>query len=343
MRQTDFEYHLPEKLIAQRPLDRREDSRMMVVNRAEGTVRHDEFRNFPDFLSAGHVLVINHSRVIPARTWGKRGESRIEFLFLRELEPESWEVMCRPAKKLKPGDRVEFEEGLIGVVTGIGEEGRRVLRFPDGDVRGTLERTGYAPLPPYIKRAARHRLLRDFDLARYQTVFAREGGSIAAPTAGLHFTTDVLEKLRSGGVETAPVSLDVGLATFQPVRVDQIEDHRMLEESFEISESSAAVINRARSEGRPVTAVGTTSVRSLESAAAEGRVISGRRSTRLFIYPGYDFSIVDRLLTNFHLPGSTLLMLTTAFGGYNLIMRAYREAVASEYRFFSYGDCMLIL
>jgi len=344
MRLSDFDYPLPERLISQKPLARRDSSRMMVVDRGAGTIHHDEFRNFPEFMSVGDVMVINRSRVIPARAWGRRGESRIEFLFLKEFEPGDWEVMCRPARRLKAGDRVDFTDGLSAVVAGIGEEGRRRLRFDkDTDVRAALDEIGYAPLPPYIKRRKEHRPMRDFDLDRYQTVFAREGRSIAAPTAGLHFTPEMMERVRTREVEIAPVSLDVGLATFQPVRVEDVENHRMLEETFAIPEDSAETINRARREGRPVTAVGTTSVRTLESAANEDGVAAGERSTRLFIRPGFEFRVVDRLLTNFHLPESTLLMLTTAFGGYDLIMRAYHEAVSSEYRFFSYGDCMLIL
>ena len=343
MKLSDFDYDLPEMLIAQRPLPRRDASRMMVVDRAADTIAHESFARFPDRLASGDVLVINDSKVRPARVWGKRGESRIEFLFLEERETGVWEVMCRPARKVGTGDAILFAGGVSAVVVEKGEEGRRLLRLEAGDAAGLFESSGYAPLPPYIKRGPEHGHLRESDLDRYQTVFAREEGSIAAPTAGLHFTREVLDAVRGRGVVIAPVSLDVGLATFQPVRVDEIERHRMLEEAYSVTETSAAAVNLAKAEGRPVTAVGTTSVRTLESAAREGRIPSGRFTTDLFIRPGYRFRIVDRLLTNFHLPKSTLLMLTAAFGGRDLIMRAYDEAVRAEYRFFSYGDCMLIM
>jgi S-adenosylmethionine:tRNA ribosyltransferase-isomerase len=339
---SDFDYELPEELIAQQPLARRDESRMLVVDRKSGEIHHTRFSNFPDHFAPGDVLVFNETRVIPARAWGHKGGKRIEFLFLHQHSEESWEVLCRPAKHVRVGDSIVFSPGLKGEVTEVGPEGSRIIHFKGTDVLAELKKTGFAPLPPYIKRKKEHAYLKAADLERYQTVFARQEGSIAAPTAGLHFTPELLETLGHCGIRIAPICLDVGLATFQPVRADRVEDHAMLEERYSISQESARVINTALGEGRPVTAVGTTSVRTLESAASEGRVRPGQDSTRLFIYPGYRFRVVGRLLTNFHLPRSTLLMLTAAFGGYELIMRAYQEAVRERYRFFSYGDCMLI-
>ncbi len=343
MQVADFDYDLPEELIAQQPLPQRDASRMMVVERKSGEIRHSRFLELPEHFSRGDVLARNETRVIPARIWGRREGKRIEFLFVRPRSSGNWEVLCRPAKRVQEGDSFVFTPSLKGTVTEVGPEGQRVLGFGDADVLAELRKVGYAPLPPYIKRKKEHEHLRAADRERYQTVFARGGeNSIAAPTAGLHFTPQLLEALERGCVDAAPLSLDVGLATFQPVRVESVEDHAMLEESYSIPERSARSINAALEAGRPVTAVGTTSVRALESAAAGGQVRPGPGSTRMFIYPGYRFQVVGRLLTNFHLPRSTLLMLTAAFGGHELIMRAYREAVQERYRFFSYGDCMLI-
>lgn len=340
---SDFDYELPEELIAQRPLPQRDRSRMMTVDRNSGRIGHARFPHIKNCFKPGDVLVINNTRVIPARIWGDRGQSRIEFLFLSAAGDRLWEVLCRPARRVRQGDTIVFTPRFKGEVVEVRPEGRRVLRFPDSDVREELRRDGYAPLPPYIKRSPDRQDTRTEDLKRYQTVFARWGGSIAAPTAGLHFTPELLDDLRVGGVRLAPLSLEVGLATFQPVRVDRVEDHAMLEESYSVPEESAEIVNAAKREGRPVWAVGTTSVRCLESAVSKGQVRPGQGSTRLFIHPGFSFQVVDRLLTNFHLPKSTLLMLTAAFGGTDLILRAYREAVRERYRFYSYGDCMLIL
>lgn len=342
LRVADFDYDLPPGLIAQHPLPRREDSRMMVVERATGRVGHSRFRDFPGHLDPGGLLVLNDVKVIPARAWGRSGEASIEFLFLREIRAGSWEVLCRPARRLRAGDIVAFAPGLEARIEEVGEEGRRVLGFGQADVRGALREIGYAPLPPYIKRSREDESRRAGDLDRYQTVFAGKEGAIAAPTAGLHFTKSALAEIEDGGVEVRRVTLDVGLATFQPVRAESVEDHRMLEERYSVPPGTARAVNTARAEGRPVTAVGTTVVRTLESAWKDGRVRGGRRATDLFIHPGFEFHVVDRLLTNFHLPKSTLLMLVAAFAGQDLILRAYREAVLERYRFFSYGDCMLI-
>lgn len=349
---SDFDFNLPPGLIAQRPLPERDASRMMIVSRREGTIVHARFRDFPDRINRGDLLVFNDAKVIPARVWGKKDGKDIEFLFVKEKETGVWEVLCRPAKKLRQGDRIEFAPGFAAEVTAVGEEGRRTLAFGSPDVRGCLMEIGFAPLPPYIKRRKEDAALRTEDLDRYQTVFAEREGAIAAPTAGLHFAPRVLAALRDKGVATARVTLDIGPATFQPVRTERLEDHRMLEETYTISEAAASAIDGAKNEGRPVVAVGTTVVRTLESAALRGdasprgsapRLRAGSGSTRLFIHPGFDFRIVERLLTNFHLPKSTLLMLVAAFAGRDLLLAAYREAVREGYRFFSYGDCMLIL
>jgi S-adenosylmethionine:tRNA ribosyltransferase-isomerase len=340
---ADFDYDLPPELIAQHPLPHRDDSRMMVVDRRSGQLRHGRFRDFPGYLGAGELLVLNDTKVIPARAWGERGGARIEFLFVKELGSGLWETLCRPARKLGEGDRARFGPGREALVEQVGEEGKRVLRFDRPGVRDWLESAGYAPLPPYIKRRREDSRLRPEDLERYQTVFARKEGAVAAPTAGLHFTRKTLAALKAGNVRISRVTLDVGLATFQPVRAEIVTDHRMLEESYSVPPAAAREINASKAEGRPVTAVGTTVVRTLESAWHEGRVRSGRRATSLFIYPGFEFHVVDRLLTNFHLPKSTLLMLVAAFAGRDLILRVYGEAVRERYRFFSYGDCMLII
>lgn len=339
---SDFDYHLPPDLIAQEPLPRRDDSRMMVVRR-RGEIVHSCFKDLPRYLAAGEVLVVNDTKVIPAKAWGKKDGREIEFLFLREIKPGIWEVLCRPAKRVRLGDAIEFSARLKARVVGKESRGSRLLDFAAGDVLVELHKIGHAPLPPYIKRRKDEPDQRILDLERYQTVFAREEGAIAAPTAGLHFTPRSLKGLRAKGVQVCPVSLEVGLATFQPVEAETVEKHRMLSERCTVSPRAARRINQAKSEGRPVTAVGTTVVRTLESAWKDGRVQEGSRWTDLFIHPGFKFQVVDRLLTNFHLPKSTLLMLVSAFGGRELILRAYSEAVRERYRFYSYGDCMLIL
>jgi S-adenosylmethionine:tRNA ribosyltransferase-isomerase len=343
-RVADFDFDLPPELIAQRPLPERGASRMMVLDRKAGTIRNARFADFPGFFRPGEVLVLNETRVIPARLWGTTDARAIEFLFIRKTGPLTWEVLCRPARRLKAGDVVAFAGGRKAEVTAEGPEGRRTLRFADANPDALLAEAGFAPLPPYIKRGKKLEHLRAEDLRRYQTVFAGTGTSIAAPTAGLHFTREMLGFLEGRGVDIRTINLDVGLATFQPVRVERVDDHRMLEESYSIAPEAAEAINAARRDGRPVTAVGTTTVRALESAARRGGpVIPGPDATTLFIRPGYEFRVVDKLLTNFHLPRSTLLMLVSAFAGFGFIRRAYTEAVREGYRFFSYGDCMLIV
>ena len=343
LRVADFDYDLPPELIAQHPLPRRDDSRMMVVDRKAGTIRHGLFREFAGYMSAGDVLVLNDTRVLPARIWGAIGAAKIEFLFVGETSPGLWEVLCRPARRVREGDSVLFTARVKARVAGLAEEGRRVLDFGKTDVRALLHDAGYAPLPPYIKRIRQDEASRPEDIARYQTVFAKREGAIAAPTAGLHFTREILGDLKAMGVDVRRVTLDVGLATFLPVRAELVDDHAMLEERYSVSPGAARAVNEAKADGRPVTAVGTTVVRTLESSWRDGAVRPGRRATSLFIRPGFEFHAVDRLLTNFHLPRSTLLMLVSAFAGYDLMRKAYREAARERYRFFSYGDSMLII
>lgn len=339
---SDFDYDLPPELIAQEPLQKRDQSRMMVVERKTGKIFHSSFQNFPDHLLDGEVLVINETRVFPARVWGEADGKVVEFLFLTEKEDNIWEVLCRPAKKVKIGETINFSPGLYGKVLETGPEGRRYLQFDIPDVKKILKNIGAAPLPPYIKRPERGGPQRGSDLERYQTVYARKGISIAAPTAGLHFTPEIIRKIKSKGINVVPISLNVGLATFQPVRAEVVEKHKMLKESYTLSASASSLIQNAKIQGRPVIAVGTTTVRTLESVFSNSRIKPGTYETDLFIYPGYTFKAVDKLLTNFHLPRSTLLMLVSAFAGKELIKKAYAEAVKKKYRFFSYGDCMFI-
>jgi S-adenosylmethionine:tRNA ribosyltransferase-isomerase len=340
---AEFDYHLPPELIAQIPAPRRDQSRMMVLYRDTGRIIHSLFSDIPSYLNKGDVLVINQAKVIPARVWGKKGEKEIDFLLLEEVERGTWKVLCRPSRKVKIDDTIIFPSGLKGKVIKAEESGQRMIRFSTQDVLKELRKIGYAPLPPYIKRRKKDQRLKKLDLERYQTVYAKKGQAIAAPTAGLHFTPEILKKIEQKGVTLCPISLDVGLATFQPVRADRLENHRMLEETYSISQSASAAISRAMKNSHPIVAVGTTSVRALESAFQEGMLHPGKASTQLFIYPGYEFKVVDRLLTNFHLPRSTLLMLVAGFAGLDLIKQAYQEAIRKKYRFYSYGDCMFII
>lgn len=316
---------------------------MMVVDRERETIDHDLFKNFPRYLQRGDVVVINTVKVIPAKIWGRANGREVEFLFLRETEKGIWEVLCRPARRVRPGGRISFAPGFEGDVVGAAIRGKRFLRFSSVDVLKELMKIGYAPLPPYIKRRKDESKLREFDRKRYQTVFARREGAIAAPTAGLHFTPAVLRKIKATGAEICPLHLEVGQATFQAVEAVHLEDHRMLSEEYSIGPKTARTVGAAKEDGRTVLAAGTTVVRALESAWHDGRLATGTRSTNLFIRPGFEFRVVDRLLTNFHLPRSTLLVLVAAFAGRELVLRAYGEAVRERYRFFSYGDCMLIV
>jgi S-adenosylmethionine:tRNA ribosyltransferase-isomerase len=337
MLRTDFAYDLPPGLIAQEPRERGK-SRMMVV-RQDG-IEHDSFANFPERLNAGDVLVINDTRVIPARLFAKpkAGMSRpIEILLTRQLDGGAWEAWCKPAKRVRAGDELIFTDTLRARVMKK-DEGTVTIAF-DGDTE-EIERIGIPPLPPYIARETP----RDEDREAYQTVYAAERGAIAAPTAGLHFTRDILERIATRGVEIVRITLHVGIGTFKPVKVEDVADHVMDSERYEINADAAARLNAALDEHRSIIAVGTTSVRTLESAirAGDGRFNPGSAETKIFITPGFQFRAVDKLLTNFHLPESTLLMLVSAFAGIGTIRRAYSEAIAHRYFFYSYGDCMFL-
>jgi len=346
MRASDFDFELPPELIAQQPAEARDQSRLLVIDRQTRELAHRKFTDLIDYLRPGDCLVLNNSRVIPARLRGRNAKSggAFEILLLEENSVNNWLAMLRPGKRAQTGTRVEILDvnknptGITAVVAEINPEGHRRLEFAGvGNILTVLDALGEVPLPPYIERAAQ----RPEDRERYQTVYAQAAGSVAAPTAGLHFTPALLEKIRARGVRVCFVTLHVGLGTFAPVKAERVEDHVMHEERFEIPDETV----RAISESKRVVAVGTTTVRVLESVARsnEGRVISGAGRTKIFIYPPYEFHIVDALVTNFHLPRSTLLMLAGAFAGRDLILRAYDEAIRERYRFFSYGDAMLIV
>ena len=329
MRRSDYAFHLPGELIAQHPLDRR-----------DGAICHRRFRELPQLLRPGDVLVMNDSRVLPSRLLGHREGTggAAELLLLEQKGKDLWETLARPGKKLRPGSRVVFGEGLLtGEIVDTLEGGNRLVRFRyEGDsFFAVLDRIGQMPLPPYITERLE-------DGERYQTVYSRQPGSAAAPTAGLHFTPELLEALRNKGIQTGFVTLHVGLGTFRPVKAENITDHHMHLEHYTVPEETARLVNAAKAEGRRVIAVGTTSCRTLESAWKEGALTPGPGSTGIFIYPGYRFQVLDGLITNFHLPESTLIMLVSAFAGYESTMNAYREAVQERYRFFSFGDAMFI-
>ena len=340
MMTKDFWYDLPEELIAQTPLERRDASRLMVMNRETGEICHRHFFDIVEYLRPGDCLVMNDSRVLPARLLGHRPSGgAVEVLLLRDLGEKCWECLCKPGRKMQVGSEVVFGNGeLTAVVREVREDGNRVVEFRyEGIFLEVLERLGKMPLPPYIKEELA-------DQERYQTVYSREVGSAAAPTAGLHFTQELLDKIRNMGVNTAFVTLHVGLGTFRPVKAEQITDHHMHSELCMMSEETADVLNRTKREGGRIICVGTTSCRTLESLAGEdGRFAAGSKWTDIFIYPGYRFKAMDGLVTNFHLPESTLVMLVSAFAGREHVLNAYAEAVKERYRFFSFGDAMCII
>jgi S-adenosylmethionine:tRNA ribosyltransferase-isomerase len=340
-----FDFPLPERLIAQHPSPERDRARLMIIHRSTGRVEHRVFRDLPDVLSPDHFLVVNTTRVFPARLWAHRSgrEERIEVLLVREEAPRQWIALVRPARKANVGRELEID-GLRAVVRAIRSDGSRILEFQGtSDLRRSIERLGAPPLPPYIRRRAGENLAEDRD--RYQTVFARQWGSIAAPTAALHFSPEVLERLGTNNIPRCEILLHVGYGTFQPVRCENIEDHRMLPEYFEVSEDEARRIAHYRGEARRLVAVGTTTTRVLEHLARLGEPMEKGISgfCDLFIYPGFEFRALHGLITNFHLPQSTLFMLVCAFAGREFMLDCYRQAIAEQYRFFSYGDCMLIL
>ena len=340
MKTSDFFYNLPPELIAQRPLDKRDSSRLMLINKNSGDVSHHQFFEIVNFLNEGDVLVLNETKVIPARLIGKlKNDHPCEIFLLKRISIDTWEVLVKPGKKMRIGDTAYFgNNDLIAEIIDIVEDGNRIVKFKfDGIFEEILDRLGQVPLPPYIKEE-----LKNFD--RYQTVYAQIEGSVAAPTAGLHFTDELLTKIINKGVIIAKINLNIGLGTFRPVKAESVEEHIMHSEHFAISRKASEIINNAKLEGRRVVCCGTTSVRSLESAAfysdkfKKYLVKETDADTSIFIYPGYNFKIVDALITNFHLPESTLLMLVSAFCGKDNILNAYSEAIKEKYRFFSFGD-----
>jgi S-adenosylmethionine:tRNA ribosyltransferase-isomerase len=338
MQKSDFYYDLPEQLIAQHPVEPRSASRLLCLDGASGAVADRRFTDLPELLRAGDLLVFNNTRVIPARVYGRKETGgSIELLLERLIDAHHVLAQCRASKPPRPGQRLYLTGGYEAQVIGRSGEFYELVFTADRPVIEILQEIGHMPLPPYIARSDEAG-----DRERYQTVFAREPGAVAAPTAGLHFDAGMLQRLAAMGVESAHVTLHVGAGTFQPMRVDDIREHRMHHEYIEVSESVAARVNAAREQGRRVIAIGTTVVRTLESAARAGRVLPYRGETDIFIYPGYRFQVIDALLTNFHLPESTLLMLVCAFAGTDHVLHAYRHAVAQHYRFFSYGDAMFV-
>ena len=340
MELSEFNYELPEELIAQTPIEKRDESRLMILDKNTGKIEHKIFKDIIDYLEPGDCLVRNNTKVIPARLYGKKATgAKIEFLLLNRIEGDIWECIVRPGHKLKPGTEVEFGDGILKAkVLDVMEGGTRKVEFKyQGIFNEILDKIGLMPLPPYI-----HESLKDND--RYQTVYAKYEGSAAAPTAGLHFTPELFEKIKAKGIDVANVTLHVGIGTFRPVKVENVEEHHMHSEHFYIKQEDADKINNAKKNGKRVIAVGTTSCRVLETIADEnGMVKPTEGDTQIFIYPGYKYKCLDGLVTNFHLPESTLIMLVSALAGRDYIMKAYNEAVKERYRFFSFGDAMLIL
>lgn len=341
MKKSDFYFDLPKELIAQDPLEDRSSSRLLVLDRRTGEVTHHVFREIADYLRPGDCLVLNDTKVIPARLLGRREGTggHVEVLLLKRRDQDVWETLVKPGKKCRPGARLSFGDGLLTAeVLETVEEGNRLVRFAyEGIFEEVLDRLGEMPLPPYIT----HKLQ---DKSRYQTVYAKYEGSAAAPTAGLHFTEELLDQIRQKGVETVYVTLHVGLGTFRPVKEEKVLEHHMHSERFQVSEEAAERINRTKAAGGRIICVGTTSCRTLESAAdQDGRVRPGEGDTDIFIYPGYGFKVLDGLITNFHLPESTLVMLVSALAGRENLLRAYGKAIEEKYRFFSFGDAMLVL
>lgn len=340
MELKDFDYYLPKELIAQDPLENRSSSRLLVLHKNTGEIEHKIFSDIVDYLNPGDCLVINDTKVIPARLMGVKSETgaAIEVLLLKRKSNDEWECLVKPGKKARPGAIIDFGDGLLkGEIIDVVDEGNRIIRFEyDGIFEEILDKLGQMPLPPYITHVLQ-------DKNRYQTVYAKNEGSAAAPTAGLHFTPELLDTLRAKGVEIASVTLHVGLGTFRPVKVENVEEHHMHSEYFCIEQSEADKINKARANGHRIISVGTTSCRTLESAALDdGMIPASSGDTEIFIYPGYSFKAIDCLITNFHLPESTLLMLVSALAGKDNIMKAYETAVDLKYRFFSFGDAMFI-
>ena len=343
---SEFDYELPEELIAQKPSEKRENSKMIVLKRAEHQILHKNFFDIVDLLDSNCVLILNDTKVMPARLYGyKDTGAKIEIFLLKEREDNKWEVLIKPSKRVRTGTELKISDELSAqVLMPLPDDGKWLVKMNfEGDFFKIIHKVGNIPLPPYIERKMASEDLRKLDFERYQTVYAREEGSVAAPTAGLHFTKEILQKLADKGVEIGYVTLNVGIGTFRPVKCDNILDHHMDSETFEIPEKTAELINRAKAEGKKIVAVGTTTVRTLETAyKLYNKIQACKAASELFIYPPYEFKVVDNLITNFHLPKSTLLMLVSALASKEFIFEAYEEAIKNKYRFYSYGDCMLI-
>ena len=338
----EFDFNLPDELIAQEPLEKRENSRMLVVNRDAKNWQDKHFYDFPEFLRKDDVIVLNNTKVFPARLLGvSETGANIELFLVKEIENQTWETLARPARRLKIGKKVTFGNKLTAEVLEKTEEGRCIVKFEaEGNFDEILDEVGKTPLPPYIKR---EKDAIDKDRERYQTVFANRRGAIAAPTAGLHFTSEILQKIKNIGVTVVEITLHVGYGTFEPVRVDDLTKHSVMPEQCEISTETAEILNQAKAEKRRIISIGTTTTRALESSFSEWKIQSGKRLANLTITPGYKFRVIDGILTNFHLPQSSLLVLVSTFAGHELIMKAYAHAVEAKYRFYSYGDCMIII
>lgn len=353
---SDYDYNLPEELIAQMPADKRENSRMMVLNRKDRTISHKHFYDIVDLLDDNTLLVMNNTKVLPARLIGHKDTgAKIEVFLLKQSESNIensqekqhlWDVLIKPSKRVKPDTIIKISDELsVKAIKRLEDNGEWLVEliYEGNNVLDILHRNGQIPLPPYIERKIPNEDLKKLDFERYQTVYAKDEGSVAAPTAGLHFTKEILQKLQNKGVELAYVTLNVGLGTFRPVQCENVENHKMHSETFEISPKAAEQINKAKSEGKKIVAVGTTTVRTLETAFQKyGCIKACHDHSELFIYPPYEFKVIDNLITNFHLPKSTLLMLVSALAGKDFIFEAYKEAIENKYRFFSYGDCMYI-
>lgn len=340
---SEFDFNLPDDLIAQKPLENRENSRMLALDHSSQTWQDKHFFDFSEFLKKDDVIVLNNTKVFPARLLGRSETgANVELFLVKEIEPQVWETLARPAKRLKVGKKILCGNKLTAEVLEKTEEGRCIVRFEtDGNFDDVIDEVGKTPLPPYIKR---EKDAIDKDRERYQTVFAQNRGAIAAPTAGLHFTPEILENVKNIGVTVAEITLHVGYGTFEPVRVEDISQHSVMPEQCEISSETAQILQQAKDEKRRIIAIGTTTTRALESSVSEdGKILTGRRLANITITPGYKFRVIDGLLTNFHLPQSSLLVLVSTFGGHEFIMKAYNHAVESKYRFYSYGDCMLII
>ena len=342
---SQYDYELPKELIAQLPSQKRDECRMMVLNRSDKSIEHKHFFDIVDYFDENDVLVLNNTKVIPARLFGKKNTgANIEVFLLKQIGDKTWEVLIKPSKRIKEEMLIEISPDLYVKVLTRQNEGKWLVELHyDGNFYEILDKVGNIPLPPYIERSMTDEQLKSLDYDRYQTVYAQREGSVAAPTAGLHFTDDILDRLKAKGVQICYVTLNVGIGTFRPVKVDNILEHKMDSEEYEISAQTAKIINEAKKQGKRITAVGTTTVRTLESCMKKyDEILEVIDDSTLFIYPGFEYKVVDRLITNFHLPKSTLIMLVSAFAGKDFVFDAYKEAIKHKYKFYSYGDCMII-